>query len=248
MANPQKENGYTSIANEILEHLYRLKLNGTQFRIIMSIWRFTYGFSRKQHEMSESFISQATETHIKQVSRELASLIEMNIIKVVKEASFKSSRIISFNKNYDTWILKCVQGANQLPPYEIEDGTGSELVTLPGSELAPQENNILKQNIKQASVSLDEELKKNFEIIYSIYPKKVGKQTAYDNYKKWITGRKIDSKKVKLTNRQIYIAVCGYVKSKEEAGTELKYYKDFSTLMGKQLLDYMPEEREEDAD
>lgn len=149
MANPQKGNGYTPIANEILEHLYKLKLNGTQFRIIMSVWRFTYGFSRKQHEMSESFIAEATGTHIKQISRELSSLIDMNIIKVIKDASFKNSRIISFNKNYDTWVLKDGEGANQLPPSGLDGETGSGLVTLPGSGLAPQDKQYIKQNIKQ---------------------------------------------------------------------------------------------------
>lgn len=70
MANPQKENGYTPVANEILEQLYRQNLNGTQFRIIMVVWRFTYGFSRREHELSETFISKAIGTHKKQVSRE----------------------------------------------------------------------------------------------------------------------------------------------------------------------------------
>ena len=59
MANPKLENGYSPIANEILEQLCRQNLNGTQFRIIMVVWRYTYGFSRKEHELSETFISKA---------------------------------------------------------------------------------------------------------------------------------------------------------------------------------------------
>jgi len=41
MANPQKENGYTPVANEILDELVKLPLNGTQLRIICVVWRFT---------------------------------------------------------------------------------------------------------------------------------------------------------------------------------------------------------------
>ena len=35
MANPQIENGYTAVANEILDNLYKFSLNGTAERYIM---------------------------------------------------------------------------------------------------------------------------------------------------------------------------------------------------------------------
>lgn len=162
MANPKLKEGYTPIANELLEKVYKLKLNGTQFKIILVVFRFTYGFSRQHYELSESFISKATDTNKKQISRELTSLIKLNVIKVIKEASFNNSRIISFNKNYDTWLLKDEQGANQLPPNELEGGTGSELVTLPGSGLAPQDKQSLKQYLKQK----DTEAKLNKKVYY----------------------------------------------------------------------------------
>ncbi|TCO79108.1 replication protein [Marinisporobacter balticus] len=142
MANPQTKNGYTKIAHEILEQIAQVKLNGTQFRIIMVVWRYTYGFNRKDHGLSETFISKATEIHKKQVQRELKSLIEMNLIHVVEEATFSSPRTIEFNKDYESW-----GGTKTLPPNEKDTHTGSELVTSPGSELAPQERYI-KYNIK----------------------------------------------------------------------------------------------------
>jgi len=37
LANPQRENGFTGIANEILDRVAMLKCNGTQFRIIMVV-------------------------------------------------------------------------------------------------------------------------------------------------------------------------------------------------------------------
>ena len=41
MANPQIENGYTVIANEILDHLYKQSLNGTELKVVMCILRYT---------------------------------------------------------------------------------------------------------------------------------------------------------------------------------------------------------------
>jgi len=97
---PQLENGFTQIANEILEDLANTKLNGTQFRILLIVWRSTYGWNRKEHDLSLSYLSKATGIHKQQIKKALDSLIEMNIILVVKEHTDTVSRVLEFNKNY----------------------------------------------------------------------------------------------------------------------------------------------------
>lgn len=57
MANPQIENGYTAVANEILDNLYKFSLNGTELKVISCIFRYTFGFHRKSHKLSASFIA-----------------------------------------------------------------------------------------------------------------------------------------------------------------------------------------------
>ena len=79
----------------------------------------------------------------------------------------------------------------------------------------------------------------DFEIIYGIYPKKRGKAKAYEHYLGWLKGRTINGRKIKLDNRQMYLAVKKYVNQCREDGTDLQYYKNFDTLMGKQILDYV---------
>lgn len=88
----------------------------------------------------------------------------------------------------------------------------------------------------------EEQLKKDFEIIYGIYPKKKGKTVAFANYKQWISekGKDVGGTRYRLTNRQIYLAVKRYIKQQEESGQDdLQYWKNFDTLMGRQLLDYV---------
>ena len=87
----------------------------------------------------------------------------------------------------------------------------------------------------------EEQLKKDFEIIYGIYPKKKGKTVAFANYKLWVgNGKDVGGKRYKLTNRQIYLAVKKYIRQQEEAGQDdLQYWKNFDTLMCRQLLDYV---------
>ena len=79
----------------------------------------------------------------------------------------------------------------------------------------------------------------DFEIIYGIYPKKRGKAKAYEHYLGWLKGRTVNGKKVRLNNRQMYLAVMKYVKQCQADDTDLQYYKNFDTLMGKQILDYV---------
>lgn len=93
----------------------------------------------------------------------------------------------------------------------------------------------------EASLSKEEQLQHDFEIIYGIYPKKKGKTVAFANYKLWVTtGKDVGGKKYHLTNKQIYLAVNKYVRQQEESGQDdYQYWKNFDTLMGRQLLDYV---------
>ncbi|AFV02835.1 MULTISPECIES: replication protein [unclassified Dehalobacter] len=101
-ADVQVENGYTRIANEILEHIAKLRLSPTQYSLIFVIWRYTYGFGRKEHNMSLTFLGNATGFDIRNIRRELKRLEER---KIIIQTINKTKRVISFNKNYDGWIL-----------------------------------------------------------------------------------------------------------------------------------------------
>ncbi len=94
---------------------------------------------------------------------------------------------------------------------------------------------------QEERISRDEQLRNDFEIIYGIYPKKRGRTVAFANYKLWVgKGKDICGKKYRLTNRQIYKAVQKYIKQQEESGQDdYQYWKNFDTLMGRQLLDYV---------
>lgn len=95
---------------------------------------------------------------------------------------------------------------------------------------------------KEKKKSEKEELEKNFSIIYNNYPKKVGRAKGFDLYKGWLKGRDVGGTKVKLTNRQIWLAIEKYKRQCEENGTDKQYIKQFDTFMNKAILDYVEEE------
>lgn len=148
MANVQLENGYTRIANELLEELGKIKLSPTQYRLLFVIWRYTYGFKRKEHDMSLTFLSRATGCDLRQIQRELKSLEKKGLI--FQEISPGSTRRIAFNKNHDEWVEKTVNG-------EITNGvkdtsTIGESIKGPIGENDKQEINkkILKEKDNQS--------------------------------------------------------------------------------------------------
>lgn len=192
MSNPQLENGYTRIANEILEGLALTNLNGTQRRILDVVFRQTYGYQRKSHDLSLTFIAQATNLNKKQIQREINRLIDMNILTVVKEANFNKSRELEFNKNIKRWLIGG-EVAKKTPPPKLDTHTGSELDPSRGSGLAPQ----IKKERKPKETT-------NYKLVYDYYlTLGLVKHRAYTNdiskaIKKAMTDNKYDIEYCKL--------------------------------------------------
>jgi phage replication O-like protein O len=112
MANPQTENGYTAIANEILDAIAKITLSPTGYKILFVVWRQTYGFKRCQYGLSDTFLAKATGAHPKLINREINRLINRNILTLYKQGTYTEPRQLGFNKNYDTW----------LPDYQLNKG------------------------------------------------------------------------------------------------------------------------------
>lgn len=101
MNDVQLENGYTAIAHVILEQMARIKLSPTQYRLIFVVWRYTYGFKRKSHNLTLSFLSKATGCNERQIQRELKRLEDR---KIIFQWVNSKQRKISFNKKYSQWV------------------------------------------------------------------------------------------------------------------------------------------------
>lgn len=122
MASPQCENGHTQIANEIIEVLCRTNLSGLHLRIILIVIRFTFGFKRKEHQLSIRFIAKALNSSPNRVSEALKKLIEANIIHRVREGNKNHQpQVIKFNKDYDTWIVEQSDTGKQSAPGKQSD-------------------------------------------------------------------------------------------------------------------------------
>lgn len=153
---------------------------------------------------------------------------EYLLVEVRKNASSDDRNLINVDNN----SINVDQNTHRIEENSI-------LNHCPNSLDENAENVILNPELK--SKVDHNRLSQDFEIIYAIYPKKVGRTVAYANYKTWVTtGKKLAGRTIRLTNRQIYKAVRNYVNQQREAGhDDLQYWKNFDTLMGRQLLDYV---------
>ncbi|MEN2765741.1 replication protein [Ornithinibacillus xuwenensis] len=106
MADVQKENGFTAIANEIFEAMQMYKLTLNEIKIIMCVWRYTYGFNRKSHQLSLGFFVKHTGLSRSRVNDSLKRLLECNVLIKVGQGNAKTSNVYAFNKNYETWTIE----------------------------------------------------------------------------------------------------------------------------------------------
>jgi len=104
MANPQKENGFTAIANEILEKLVNIPLLGSEFQVILFILRKTYGFQKKSDVISLTQFEKWTGVSRPTVVKTIKNLVLRKM--VVKDALLGDKISFSFNKNYEDWLVK----------------------------------------------------------------------------------------------------------------------------------------------
>lgn len=110
MASPQKENGYTAIANEILESLARIRIAGEARQVVDVIFRKTYGYQKKEDSISLSQFCSATGMRRTDICRAIRKALFMQIIS--KKATGSITKY-SINKDFDQWrpLAKKLRGS-----------------------------------------------------------------------------------------------------------------------------------------
>ena len=97
---PQLEDGYTRIADELLEALAYININGEARRVLDVIIRKTYGFNKKRDRISLSQFCLATGLQKPNVVRAIRKLVDINIVIRTDNAL---GVIYAINKKYSTW-------------------------------------------------------------------------------------------------------------------------------------------------
>ena len=128
----QLENGYTRIANELLEAAMSHSLTLRQLRVLLAVIRKTYGFNKKSDVISGTQIASLTKLTRQKCSVALCDLVELNIIN---RRTSKSA--ISVNKNISEWGIK-LEKRQIIQKGFTEPKTGSDSEPKTGSDSEPK--------------------------------------------------------------------------------------------------------------
>lgn len=132
--NPQLEDGYTPIANDILEGVMALNLSREELLIVLAIFRQTYGWKRKEAEISLSQFERLTHLDRRNLSRAAKNLLDREII-------FRSSgTVMKFGKPVYKY------GYNKKHWCPLNTRTGVPMT--PEASVSMTHNKTIKTNIK----------------------------------------------------------------------------------------------------
>lgn len=114
--------GYTPFSNKILFEVCRSDLSGAEFRVLLTILRYTSGYHRNSHELSISFIAESTGLRTRTVERMLARLRQKRFI-------------ITSNSKNQTNIISLMDGSIGFTSDETVGTTSDEMVGITSDEM-----------------------------------------------------------------------------------------------------------------
>lgn len=194
--SPQLEDGYTRLANELLEAMIAARLTARQWAVLMAIVRKTYGFNKKADDIGLGQLQAMTSIDRANLSRTVRELADMRVI--TREGGVHGHRL-GINKMTGDWVLPIQQRVvdsatvvNSTTPPVVD------LATPPVAESTTTKDNSSKDNLQkteplcapqadraakparagQSGRAMTASLQARFDTLWGAYPKKRSKGAA----------------------------------------------------------------------
>ncbi len=143
----QVENGnFTRIVNPLIEQLIKIPFKGCELAVALYIIRKTYGFQKKQDEISLSQFQNDLQRARSTINLALKTLQLVGVVKLVRKGNMKGAcNVWAINKYYQNWnlvgVVKLVRQKNK--------PSMTERLNLVGRVIHTKETN--KRNTKEIS-------------------------------------------------------------------------------------------------
>lgn len=158
---PQCEDGYTKIANELLDALVSIRIPGESMQIFLLILRKTYGYAKKEDRIALSQFQKYTGITRTHIQRGIDKLVAMNI---VTQKGNNNGVTYGINKHYNTW---------KALPKKVT-------VTQKGNRVLPKKGHTKEKVTKENTLTVF------FEKLWAAYPRKIGKPDALRHFLKTV--------------------------------------------------------------
>lgn len=174
---PQLEDGYTRIANELLEQVMAAPFTLRELRVVMAVIRLTYGWNRKQARVTGGLLEKLTGIHATTCAKVLSSLIEKDVI--VRKGGSRSP--VSLNKHADEW--KVEQSKRVIPePLTKRTDSGQNDLSDSGQNDLPSKD--MKDITTADAVVNAQILRDAFEVFYNAGLPKKDRKRAEEKFKR----------------------------------------------------------------
>lgn len=182
------DNGFTRIANELLEAIASADLTARQLKLMMAYIRKTYGFNKKTDRIADEQISQLTGLSRQNVNKAKKELLSMNCLLM-------EGNQIGINKEVSAWqFSKCLQVSNLVSNPETK--SVSKLETLPVSKAETHKRHYSKdkkENINKPPIVPQKDKPKSFDPLSVDLPSWLPKEV----WSSWVCYRKEIKKAIK---------------------------------------------------
>lgn len=151
MANPQKEDGYTPVANDIMEALAGIRISGEEWQCLCVILRKTYGWNKPTDSISLSQFVELTGIKKSNICRALNRLLSKKITTVIKKDNGCTE--YALQKDYEKWepLSKKITLSKKIMPVikkdngEIYDKSTENVDIINNSSRKKSKNSVIKK-------------------------------------------------------------------------------------------------------
>ncbi|MEX3933309.1 replication protein [Paraburkholderia phymatum] len=196
---PQLEDGFTRIANELFEAILGFGFTQRQLLVLLTVLRKTYGYGKKEDDMSAGQIGQMCGVKRNHVTEVIGQLAAMNVIN--RRAGVYGS-VLGINKNHRRWVVpnrdtlsqigtttSSVEGidlstTNSSPELGLvpnRDADSPELGQVDSPKSGHTKENLPKENQQKERAQKNPE----FEEAWKLYPERDGGDSKAKALKAW---------------------------------------------------------------
>lgn len=190
MANPQVEDGNTRIANDLLEAISRLEVPGAETRVLLVVARKTYGWQKKEDNISLSQFSKETNMTRTRIIRAIKNLVRYGVLGSITGDTSTSSKYWII-KDYDKWTVGSIKRDTSIihdtrPSIIREKNLVSPVIHTKESKQKKERKSHLNSNNEiDKDKKINKKANKNiydFNPLWLKYPKKLGKHDAHRHF------------------------------------------------------------------
>jgi len=159
--SPQVEDGHIKIANELFEAIMAFPFKQTTLRVLLAVLRKTYGYGKKEDDLSASqigaLLGDMKRQHITTALNELAAM------GVISKRPGRYGSLVGINKDYSRWISSPKSGQvnesrtspNLGQVNEIRASASPESGQVDSPNLGHTKDNLPKDNQQNESANAD---------------------------------------------------------------------------------------------